>query len=136
MSDPSSTGGAGAPEAGGKSDSSAVDGRRADPRTNTVVKYVLRTGLALAMVLLLVGLVIQLASGHDDAIGVKMFDLLAPRPLGERIMAVGTLMLALTPAAGVLSVLVSWIRERDGVFVVVGLIVVGVLSAAVLIGFG
>lgn len=109
---------------------------RADPRTNTVVKIVLRTGLVLAMALLLIGLVIQLASGHDDAVGVKMFDLFAPRPTGERIMAVGALVLTLTPACGVLSVLSSWVRERDRHYVGVGLIVVAVLSAAVLVGFG
>ena len=110
--------------------------QRADPRTNTIVKVVLRTGLGLALAALLAGLVVQLAAGNHQAVNVRMFDLFAPRPVGERIMAIGVLLLTLTPACGVLSVLLSWIRERDRVYVGVGLVVVAVLSAAVLVGFG
>lgn len=110
--------------------------RRADPRTNTVVKVVLRTGLAAALALLLAGLVLQLASGDDRAVPVRMFDLLAPPTVGERLMAVGVLVLALTPAAGVLSVVLSWVRERDRRFVGVGALVVAVLVGAVLVGLG
>lgn len=110
--------------------------RRADPRTNTIVKTVLRVGLVSALGFLLVGLVLQLASGHDGAVQVRMFDLLAPRSTGEKVMAIGVLVLALTPASGVLSVLLSWVRERDRVYVGVGITVVAVLVAAVLVGFG
>ncbi|MGH9087886.1 MAG: DUF1634 domain-containing protein [Acidimicrobiales bacterium] len=108
--------------------------RRADPRTNTVVKLVLRTGLGCALALLLAGLAAQLASGDHAAVTVRMFDLFGPRRVGERIMAVGVLVLALTPAAGVLSVVVSWIRERDRPYVGVGLVVVAVLGGAVAVG--
>lgn len=108
---------------------------RADPRTNTIVKFVLRTGLALALALLVVGLIVQLASGHDQAIQVRMFDLFAPRPVGEKIMGVGVLFLTLTPACGVLSVVLSWVRERDRIYIGVGAIVVAVLCAAVIVGF-
>lgn len=109
---------------------------RADPRTNTVVKVVLRAGLATSLALLAVGLVIELAGGHHVANGVRMFHLLAPRTLGERVMAGGVLALTLTPAAGVLSVVVSWVRERDARFVGVGVVVVAVLTAAVVVGLG
>lgn len=109
-------------------------GRRADPRTNTVVKIVLRIGLSLALVLLAVGLCIELAAGHDQAVNVGMFDLFGPRSVGERVMAVGALVLTLTPAGGVLSVLLSWVHERDRPYVGVGLIVVTVLAAAVVVG--
>ena len=110
-------------------------GQRADPRTNTIVKWVLRTGLVLALVLLAVGLVLQLAQHHDRAIQVRMFHLLEPRLASEKIMAIGVLVLTLTPACGVLSLVLSWIRERDGVYIGVGLTVVVVLTAAVLVGF-
>lgn len=123
------TGGSGVPDA------TVQLGRRADPRTNTVVKWVLRTGLALALVLLAIGLVLQLVQHHDQAVQVRMFDLLAPRLVSEKIMAIGVLVLTLTPACGVLSLLLSWIRERDGVYVGVGLTVVVVLTAAVVVGF-
>lgn len=121
---------------GGTAGDDQLLSKRADPRTNTVVKIVLRTGLVLALLVLFSGLVVQLASGHDVAVQVRMFDLFAPRSTGERIMAVGVLLLALTPAMGVLSLLVRWIGERDRVYVGVGVIVVVELSAAVLIGLG
>lgn len=120
----------------GGADRTGLLSRRADPRTNTIVKYVLRTGLAIALVLLVVGLAIQLGTGHDEAIQVRMFELFAPRPIGERIMALGVLFLTLTPACGVLSVVLSWTRERDRVYIAVGAAVVAVLCAAVLVGFG
>lgn len=109
---------------------------RADPRTNTVVKWVLRVGLVVALAVLLLGLVLQLGAGNHLAVEVKMFDLVAPRPIGERIMAVGVLLLTLTPACGVLSVLFSWARERDRLYVAVGCVVVAVLVGAVLVGVG
>jgi uncharacterized membrane protein len=110
--------------------------QRADPRTNTVVKAVLRTGLVSALALLVVGLVVQLSTGHHQAVHVHMFHLLVPRSLGERIMAVGVLVLTLTPASGVISVVASWVRERDRLYVGVGMLVVAVLAAAVLVGLG
>lgn len=106
----------------------------ASPRANTVVKAVLRVGLSIALALLLVGLVLQLATGKDQALQVKMFDLLSPSSNGEKIMAVGTLVLALTPAAGVLTVVANWIIERDRLFAVVGGVVVAVLAASVAVG--
>lgn len=110
--------------------------RRADPRTNTMVKVVLRIGLLSAMVLLVTGLAVQLASGDHSAVGVRMFDLFAPRSVGVRIMAVGVLALAVTPVGGVMTVIVGWSRERDRTYVGVGLIVLTVLAAAVVVGLG
>lgn len=108
--------------------------RRADPRTNTVVKWVLRTGLVLALALLAVGLVVQLATGHDVAHQTRLLHLASAHPLGEELMGFGVLLLALTPTCGVLSVLLSWVRERDRVYVGVGAVVVLVLAAAVAAG--
>lgn len=109
---------------------------RADPRTNIVIKIVLRSGLVLALVLLLAGLLTQLATGHDQAIPVRMFDLFAPRSTGERIMAIGVLLLTLTPAACVVSVALSWALERDLRYTVVGSVVIAVLCTSVLVGLG
>lgn len=109
--------------------------QRADPRTNTLVKWVLRIGLLVALVLLVVGFVVQLAGRHHEAFGVRMFDLLSPHSTGERIMALGILALTLTPACGVVTVVLSWVRERDMLYVGVGLTVVAVLTAAVVVGF-
>ncbi len=106
----------------------------ADPRTNTAVKVVLRAGLSLSLSLLAVGLVVQLAGGHHRADRVRMFALFAAPTAGGKILAVGTLVLALTPAVGVLTVVGSWVRERDRVFVGVGAAVIAVLAAAVAVG--
>ena len=108
----------------------------ADPRANTIVKFVLRIGLSTSLVLLIVGLVIQLSGGHHQAIQVKMFDIFGAHSIGEEIMGLGILVLTLTPACGVLSLVFSWIRERDTIFIAVGVIVVAVLTTAVVVGFG
>jgi hypothetical protein len=118
----------------GTSDSDTPLTRRADPRTNTVVTWVLRSGLGLSFVVLAVGLSIELVIGPHRAIAVRMFDFFSPRPLGERIMAVGVLLLTMTPACGVLSVLLGFAREGDRRYVAVGAIVVVVLVAAVVVG--
>ncbi|MDA8366666.1 MAG: DUF1634 domain-containing protein [Actinomycetota bacterium] len=109
-------------------------GRPADPRTNTLVQWVLRTGLVMALALLIVGLIVQMSTSNGQAVQVRMFHLLSTAPAGTKIMGVGMLVLTLTPAVGVLSVVGSWIRERDTRFVGVGAAVVAVLAAAVLVG--
>jgi uncharacterized membrane protein len=120
----------------GMSEAARLFDQRADPRTNTLVKAVLRAGLGLSMILLVVGLVVQLARGEELALPVKMFKLFAPHPVGEQIMGVGVLVLTLTPALGVLSVVLSWARERDRTYVLVGFAVVCVLFTSVAVGFG
>lgn len=111
-----------------------MDSRPADPRTNTTVKRVLRLGLGVSLALLLVGLVVQLVSGHDEALPVKMFALFAPKAAGEKIMALGSLVLAVTPAVGLVTVVANWAREGDHRFVGTGAVVVAVLAAAVGVG--
>jgi uncharacterized membrane protein len=107
---------------------------RADPRTNRLLTGVLRAGLGLSFVVLAVGLAVELSAGPHRAVTVRMFDLLAPRPVGERIMAVGVLLLTLTPACGVLSVFAGLLREHDRRYVAVAATVVAVLGAAVIVG--
>lgn len=109
-------------------------GTPADPRMNTVVKRVLRIGLALAIVLLVVGLALELAGGERQGLGVHIFDLFASGTVGRKILALGVLALALTPVAGVVTLVAGWFRERDRVFAGVGLVVVVILAAAVLVG--
>lgn len=133
-SDSSVSTGASGGDGAGVEAAKALLAKRADPRTNTLVKRVLRSGLGLALVLLVVGLVVQLASGNDGANQVRMVDIASARPLGEELMGFGVLALALTPTCGVLSVLLSWVRERDRVYVGVGILIVIVLSTAVVVG--
>jgi uncharacterized membrane protein len=96
---------------------------------------VLRLGLGGAMVLLGAGLVAQLAAAtRHVAVPVRMFHLLGAPSLGEALMGLGVLVLTLTPVAGILSLLISWRRERDHPFVAVALVVLAVLLAAVVVG--
>lgn len=110
-------------------------GAAADPRTNTVIQFVLRLGLGGALFLLLAGLVAQLATTDHVAADVRMFDLLGAPSLGEALMGLGVLVLALTPVASILSLFVSWWREDDRAFSAAAAIVLLVLLAAVLVGF-
>jgi uncharacterized membrane protein len=112
-------------------------GRRsvpADPRTNTVVKVVLRVGLSGALALFVAGLVAQLAAAGHVAVDVGMFHLFSAPSLGEALMGLGVLVLTLTPVAGISSVVLSWLRERDRGFAGVATIVLVVLAAAVVVG--
>lgn len=109
-------------------------GTPADPRTNTVVKWVLRAGLSVALVLLLAGLVAQLALSRHLAVDVRMFHLFAAPSPGEVLMGLGVLVLTLTPVAGITAVLASWLRERDRGFAAVALVVLVVLAASVVVG--
>ena len=111
-------------------------GTPADPRTNTVVKVVLRVGLTASLLLLLAGLVAQLATARHVAVDVRMFHVFGAPSLGEALMGLGVLILTLTPVAGILSVLGNWLlRERDRGFSAVAAIVLVVLAAAVIVGF-
>lgn len=106
----------------------------ADPRTNTVVKIVLRIGLSAALLLFASGLVAQLVTARHVAVDVSMFHLFSAPSAGEALMGFGVLLLTLTPVAGISSVLVSWLRERDRLFASVATIVLVVLAAAVVVG--
>lgn len=109
-------------------------GGPADPRTNTVVKVVLRIGLAGATLLFLAGLLDQLVAARHVAVDVSMFHLFGAPSGGETLMGLGVLLLTLTPVAGITSVLVSWLRERERGFAAVATVVLLVLAAAVLVG--
>lgn len=106
----------------------------ADPRTNVVVQFVLRSGLVGAMLLLAAGLSVQLASSRNVAVDVRMFDIFGAPSTGEALMGLGVLVLTLTPVAGIVSLLVSWWREHDRPFAGVAALVLLVLSAAVVVG--
>ena len=99
-----------------------------------MAELVLRFGLAGALVLLLTGLVAQLVTGRHLAVDVRMFDLFGAPSIGEALMGLGVLILALTPVARILSLLVSWWGERDRTFAGVAVVVLVVLLAAMLVG--
>ncbi|MGE5184325.1 MAG: DUF1634 domain-containing protein [Acidobacteriota bacterium] len=101
-----------------------------------LVQWVLRGGLALATLLLAVGLVLALASGDHTAVPVRLHDVLSEGATADRLIAIGLVLLAFTPVVRVLSLVVIWAIERDRKFVLVGLAVVAVLAAAIATGHG
>jgi uncharacterized membrane protein len=106
-------------------------------RLHLHVRTVLRVGLFLSVVLIASGLALHLAHGVDDAPAVRLGDLFAPSAdSGLVLTALGTIVLALTPAFRVLALVGLWLRERDYRFVVVALAVVATLAASVLLGKG
>ncbi|MBS2029142.1 MAG: DUF1634 domain-containing protein [Deltaproteobacteria bacterium] len=101
------------------------------------MQRLLQSGLVLACLLMLAGLGAQLASGGRRSQPVRLDDIFhAPLGLGERLMALGVLVLAMTPALRVLMLVVLWARERDSKYVGVALTVVATLGLALALGGG
>jgi hypothetical protein len=99
-----------------------------------IVQLLLRVGLAAATVMVTAGLGWALATGRETSLPVGLGALLADAEAPDRLMAGGILVLALTPVARVVALLVLWWRERDWTFVAVGFAVVVVLVAAIVLG--
>ena len=100
------------------------------------VQRLLRVGLGTAFALMASGLLMKLASGDRRSTAVRLFSLNGPVATGDRLMAIGILVLAATPALRVLSLVVLWSWERDWRFVTVALVVTLTLAVAVIIGHG
>ncbi len=105
-------------------------------RVQRVVQVLLRTGLAISVVLMAIGLVMKVASGSRRSSGIELFSLTTAGSTADRVMALGVLVLAVTPAFRVLALVVLWARERDWRFVGVAVMVVVVLGLAVILGHG
>jgi uncharacterized membrane protein len=101
-----------------------------------IVQWLLRLGLAISFALMASGFVMKLATGDHRSVSVRLFELNRSMRTGDRLMALGILVLAATPAFRVLSLVVLWAWERDWRFVAVALVVMLTLVAAVVIGHG
>ncbi len=100
------------------------------------VQWVLRGGLALATLLLAVGLALALASGDHTAVPIRLHDVLSEGATSDRLISIGLVLLAFTPVVRVLALVVIWSIERDRKFVLVGLVVIAVLGTAIATGRG
>jgi uncharacterized membrane protein len=101
-----------------------------------VVQWLLRVGLVISIVLMATGFVVKLATGDQHSVSVRLFELNRSMRTGDRLMAIGILVLAATPAFRVVSLVVLWSWERDWRFVTIALVVMLTLTAAVVIGHG
>jgi len=117
-------------EANGNAD--AID---APVRDRSLVQALLRTGMGASLVLMASGLATKLVTHDVGAPHVGLFGILGSKlSWGDRLMAMGILVLALTPAFRVLALLILWIRERDWRFVIVAAIVLFALCVAISLG--
>lgn len=105
-------------------------------RVQKIIEWLLRGGLIVSVVLMTIGLVMKLASGSKHAGGVKLFELSDADSSADLVMAIGVLVLAMTPAFRVIALLIIWTRERDWRFVGVACAVVVTLALAVVVGHG
>ncbi len=101
-----------------------------------IVQWLLRIGLGIAFVLMASGLVVKFATGDSRALAVRLFELDRSMPTGDRLMAIGILVLAATPALRVVSLVGLWAWERDWRFVGVAFVVMATLAVALVIGHG
>jgi len=99
------------------------------------VQFLLRSGLIVSMVLMTIGLVININNGHIESVPVAMFDLLNESlTLGDRLLGLGVLVLALTPAIRVLTLTILWTREKDWKFVGISILVIIALIISITLG--
>lgn len=121
---------------------------RADRRVERVVGTVLGAGVALSMVLIVVGLVLTLVAHPHYVVGPVTYRRLVGRhahfPVGlsglvhalahgrgEGVVLLGTVVLLATPIFGVVAALVGFVRERVVPMALVALAVLLILVGAV-----
>ena len=114
----------------------AAAAAQAEEPVRRFIQIVLRGGLAIAFVLMVTGILVKAAEGHSDAPSTPLFSLGSADDVGDIIMAVGILVLAITPAVRVFSLIVLWAREKDWHYTGVAVAVLVVLAAAAAIGHG
>jgi uncharacterized membrane protein len=96
-------------------------------------RIVMRAGLAVAFSLLVIGtLILALEGAAADA--VRATQLLSGPSIGDRVLMLGVLVLALTPAVQVLVLVIGWWRMRDYRYAAVAGAVMALLAAAVVLG--
>lgn len=108
----------------------------ASHRGHVYIQWVLRGGLALAVVLLVIGLVLAIAGGEHGRAAVHLGHVFSEGSVGDRFVAVGLALLALTPVVRVLALVLIWLAERDRKFALIGAIVLAVLAFSIATGHG
>jgi hypothetical protein len=95
------------------------------------VKWLLSSGLILAISLMILGAIVKVSSGHYDVVSVPLFSLFNfDLPLGDQLMGMGVLVLAMTPAFRVFLLISIWFKEKDWAYVGVGVVIVLALATS------
>jgi uncharacterized membrane protein len=100
-----------------------------------LVQFFLRSGLVISMILMMMGLVVNMSTGYNEAVPVAMFELFDESlMLGDRLLGFGVLILSLTPAIRVITLTILWTREKDWKFVGISIVVITALIISVALG--
>lgn len=110
--------------------------RAGSKRAWKVVALVLRVGLILGGSLLLAGVLVGLFTGSTAAPALRLTDLTANVPLNGRLEIAGIVVFAVTPAVGVLALIVAWVRERDWMHTIIAAAVLAILTVGMILGHG
>lgn len=96
-------------------------------------RLVLRAGLALSLLLLGSGVLLRAFAG-GPAHAETLTQVLTDPSLADRLLMAGALILALTPVAQIVVLLVAWWRLRDYRYAAVAATVIALLAAGALAG--
>ena len=108
----------------------------AEASGRAIVGWVLRSGLAAATLLLLVGIVAKAGSGDATTPALALDALVPPRSTADGLLGAGVLVLATTPFVRVLVLAAVWVRLRDWRFVATAGVVLILLVTATFVGGG
>lgn len=103
------------------------------PDGSVAARRVLRGGLVVSLSLLAIGALLRAVAG-GPAHAVTLTGLLADPSLGDRVLMLGVLVLALTPVAQIVALLVAWWRLRDYRYAAVAGTVIALLVAGAMAG--
>ena len=102
-----------------------------------LVKFVLNTGLAVAVCLMILGVIVNLTGGTSESVSISLLDLYRGKlTWGNWLLGAGIFVLATTPILRILILTSLWILERDWRFVGVSVVVLITLAISIAVGGG
>lgn len=105
-----------------------------EARTNRLTATALLVVTALALVLILAGLVTSLADGDRTARPLALADLTSQHDPGPLLLGLGLLALAAAPGLGILVTVARWLRAGDWRYSLLAVLVVALLLGGALLG--
>jgi uncharacterized membrane protein len=101
-----------------------------------VLALVLQIGFVAGGCLFATGAILRVVAGGSAAPAFRLTGLLESAPIHRQVEMLGVVVLAITPAAGVATLLISYIKARDWAATAVAFAVLAILAAAVVFGRG
>ncbi|MFH9347757.1 DUF1634 domain-containing protein [Kitasatospora sp. NPDC017646] len=105
-----------------------------EARTNRLTATALLVVSALALVLILAGLVAALAAGDRTARPLALAELTSQHGAGPLLLGLGLLTLSVAPALGILVTVARWLRTGDRRYALLAGLVVAMLLGGALLG--